>query len=327
VVLVSGPTASGKSGLAVYLAQRLDGEVINIDSVQVYSGARIGAATITEQEMQGVPHHLIGFLDPAAPWDVKKMSDVVGRTATEIRSRGKVPVLVGGGGLYVSALFGGISPLPDRDPALRAALEARDDVSLYEELVERDADRAAQLHPRDRLRVIRALETVIHRGTASAVLFADTIPPWVSGFMIVLSPPREVLYQAINTRVEAMIRGGLVEEVTHLFGTVPADSVLWRAIGYAHGRKLLEGQYVPGEFESEMQRDTRRFAKRQFTYWRNEPQKRGWSELEEPLDWTWLVDRGRIEFLCEQNQGTVARVPFMGSDLVAMLSHLSGGYP
>lgn len=319
VLLVSGPTASGKSGLAVYLARRLGGEIINIDSVQVYRGACIGAATITVPEMQGVPHHLIGFLDPAEPWDVRRMADLVGETAAQIRSRGNLPILVGGGGMYVSTLFSGISVLPDADPAVRRELEQRDDASLYRELSDRDPARAAQLHPNDRLRVIRALETVQRGGAPVGELYGDNLSPWVSGLMLVLMPPREPLYQAINARVGQMIRDGLEGEVAELMERAPADAVLWRAIGYAHARKLREGRLSFEQFQADMQRDTRRFAKRQTTFWRNEPRKRGWQELPESADWTWLADRGTIEALCGQAPGVVVRVPLIGADVVSLL--------
>lgn len=320
VLLVSGPTASGKSGVAVLLAQRLDGEVINIDSVQIYRGARIGAATITEEEMAGVPHHLIGFLDPAEPWDVRCMADRVGLVAQEIRARGKLPILVGGGGMYVSALFDGIARLPARNEAIREELEARDDESLHRELLEQDPIRAAQLHPNDRLRVIRAIEAIRERGAPTSQLFGEAFPPWVSGLMVVLSPPRDALYDAINSRVVAMVAAGLENEVAALQTSSPDDAVLWRAIGYSHAREYRDGLLSFEQFQSDMQRDTRRFAKRQTTYWRNEPRKRGWHELLPPTDWTWMVDRGRIEALCEQYPVAVIRLPLMGSEVGSMLS-------
>lgn len=320
VLLVSGPTASGKSGLAVYLALRLGGEVINIDSVQVYRGARIGAATISESEMQGVPHHLLGFLDPGEPWDVRRMAELVGATAAQIRSRGNVPILVGGGGMYVSALFSGISVLPSADPTVRRKLELREDASLYRELVERDPARAAQLHPNDRLRVIRALETIERGGASVAELHGENLPPWVVGLMIVLTPPREALYRAINARVEQMVLDGLEREVAALMQSAPADAVLWRAIGYSHARKLREGGLSFEQFQSDIQRDTRRFAKRQSTFWRNEPRKREWQECAVPADWTWLLDRGTIEELCGKESICVVRAPLMGAELVSVLA-------
>lgn len=321
VLLISGPTASGKSGLAVSLAKRLDGEVINIDSVQVYRGARIGAATIAEEEMAGIPHHGIGFLDPAEPWDVRRMADWVGQTAREIRARGRLPILVGGGGMYVSALFSGIARLPEKNETLRDELEALDSERLYLQLTESDPARAAQLHPHDRLRVIRALETIRERGASTAELYGEAFPPWVTGLMVVLCPPREPLYQAINIRVVEMVSHGLCDEVALLEESVPGDAVLWRAIGYSHARSFRAGLTSFEQFQSDMQRDTRRFAKRQMTYWRNEPRKRGWDELLPPTDWTWLGDRGRIEALCGQHPVAVIRVPLMGSEMRSLFSN------
>ena len=319
VLLISGPTASGKSALAVVLAQRLDGEVINLDSVQVYRGARIGAATISEDEMQGVPHHLIGFLDPSTPWDVRKMADLVGATAAAIRGRGRMPILVGGGGMYVSTLFAGISPLPERNETLRAELELRQSEDLYSELVERDPSRAAKLHPHDRLRIIRAIETAYTVSTAATELYKERIPPWVAGLMLVLTPPRELLYQAINTRVDQMIGDGIEDEVSELLRVVPQESVLWGAIGYAHVLRRQRGELLFEEFRELMQRDTRRFAKRQLTYWRNEPRKQGWRELCASVDWTWLTERGTIEGLCRESPVSVLRFAGMGAAGIAAL--------
>ena len=275
VLLISGPTASGKSGLAVQLALRLNGEIVNIDSVQVYRGADIGAAKITETERLGVPHHLLDIIDPEAVWDVQQHCQAVQAACIAIRSRGNLPILVGGGGLYVTALFCGLSQLPQRDVALREELEQYPSEFLYHRLSSIDPQAAARLHVNDRQRVIRAIEACEVGGVAQSESFASRGEPFVRGVGLVLEPVRTMLYAQINARVDTMFEQGLEAEARALLPRC-SDNPLRKAIGYSQLRDFLEGGCSLAQVLEIIKRDTRRFAKRQVTYWRNEPEKRGW---------------------------------------------------
>jgi tRNA dimethylallyltransferase len=277
IVVLSGPTASGKSALALALARDFPVEIVNADSLQVYRRFDIGTAKPTAAERAEVPHHLIDVADPDEPYDAGRYVREAERAIGEIRARGKVPMLVGGTGMYIRALLRGLDPLPS-DPRIRKELSMRWDAeggaALHAELTRIDPETSAKVHPSDRLRVLRALEIAAVGG----------IPPsrartaWNSGvgrhgcLFLALWPDRKTLYGNISVRTEEMFRRGLVEEVRGLLdGGIGRSLKPMTALGYRHtAAHLLDGVPLAETIEA-VKRDTRRYAKRQVTWLSSEP--------------------------------------------------------
>lgn len=277
LIVLSGPTASGKSGLALALARRFPVEIVNADSLQVYRYLDIGTAKPTSDERGEVPHHLIDVADPDEPYDAGRYVREAERAIDGIRARGKVPLLVGGTGMYIRALLRGLDPLP-RDPRVREELARRwaseGGAALHAELARIDPETAARVHPSDRFRVVRALEIAAVSG----------IPPsraraaWSAGdakhgcLFLALWPDRETLYRRIDARTEEMFRRGLTEEVRGLLARGYGRSLKpMTALGYRHAvAHLLDGVPLPETVEG-VKRDTRRYAKRQVTWLSSEP--------------------------------------------------------
>jgi len=277
LLVLSGPTASGKSGLALALARDLPVEIVNADSLQVYRYLDVGTAKPTVGERREVPHHLIDVADPDESYDAGRYVREAERAIREIRARGKVPMLVGGTGMYIRALLRGLDPLPS-DPVVRAELvrrwEEEGGGSLHAELARIDPETAAKVHPSDRPRILRALEIASVAG----------IPPsraraaWSAGdakhgsLFLALWPDRETLYRRIDARAEEMFRRGLPEEVRGLLARGYGRSLKpMMAIGYRHAvAHLLDGVPLSETIEA-VKRDTRRYAKRQVTWLSSEP--------------------------------------------------------
>ena len=218
VLLISGPTGTGKSPLGVSLAKRLDGEIINIDSVQIYRGLDIGSAKISLDQRCQVPHHLIDIYDPNHSGNVADFVANALTTIDEIQKRGKLCILVGGTTMYVTALFHGLAQLPRSDPKVRSNLESQDTATLYRRLTEVDSGRATKLHHNDRLRIIRALESSMISDTPVSALheahaFKDAP---LRALMLVQLLDRDRLYESLNRRSREMVEAGLLEEVKQL---------------------------------------------------------------------------------------------------------------
>lgn len=281
-----GPTASGKSALALALAERIGGEIVNADSMQVYRDFRILTARPTSEEEARVPHHLYGHVDAAERYSTGRWLTDALAVIADIRGRGKTPILVGGTGLYFKALTQGLADMPNVDPDIRAELMEKvaraGAPTLHAELAQRDPQTAARLEPNDAPRIIRALEVLEATGESITSFQANTKPAlgaeeWRG---IALTPDRETLYAAINVRFEKMLAAGALEEVAafaarNLDPTLPAVK--------AHGAPAL-GVYLRGELTLDQakeigQRDTRRYAKRQFTWIAN--QMPDWSRVSE----------------------------------------------
>ena len=268
VFAVCGPTASGKTSLSVTLAKKLHAEVVSCDSMQIYRGMEIGTAKPTADEMQGVPHHLMGFQDPAEPFSVSDYVALAGKVIEDIRARGKNVLLVGGTGLYARSLLKAV-PFTEnsRDDEIRGNLEAEfaaDGIEpLYARLKELDPEGAEGIHPNNMRRVIRALEYCMVTGEPFSKY---------DGKMLVLSfRDRETLYGRINLRVEQMFADGLLKEAEDYFkryGTPGQTSV--QAIGYKELFPYFEGQCSLDEAKENIKRETRRYAKRQLTWFRRE---------------------------------------------------------
>jgi tRNA dimethylallyltransferase len=278
VLAIVGATATGKSALAMALAERLRGEIVNADALQVYRGFDIGTAKPSPADRERVPHHLIDILEPHETWSAGEFARRAREAIAEIEERGKVPIVVGGSGLYQRALFAGISPIPPGDPrvrrGLRERLAAEGLAPLREELARLDPPTAARLSAGDTQRVLRALEVALVSGRPLSSWIAEQ--PFgtqgIAGIRIGLTLPRSILYDEIAGRVARMIEAGWVEEVAGLLrrGFSP-DLPAFQAIGYRQLVRHLEGGGSLQQAAAEIVRETRRFAKRQETWFRKEP--------------------------------------------------------
>lgn len=278
VLAVVGPTASGKSALAINLALALGGEIINCDSVQVYQGIQIATAKVPIAERRGIPHHLIDFVPPEVNYTAGDWAREAAAKIVEIEARGNVPILAGGTGLYLRALRHPFFSSPPTDENLRRRLTAireRHGAEHLHRLLQRlDPESALELYPRDWPRVHRALEVRLQTGTAMSSQKVIRPDPHESARrlrLLALNPPREQLYQLINSRTEAHFAAGLVEEVQTLLAQgVPRDANALGAHGYRRVVEYLEGQRdLPSAIE-QSKLDVRHYAKRQLTWFRHE---------------------------------------------------------
>jgi tRNA dimethylallyltransferase len=280
VVVISGPTASGKTALAIELARRFGGEIVNADSMQVYRGMDIGTAKPSAAERRQVPHHLLDIALPNESYHAARFAEDAERAIRAIANRGSIPFLVGGTGLYLRAALLGLNAGVGRDAGFRQALEAEhagavaagDPGRLHRRLAEVDPSSAARLHPNDLVRVIRALE--IHATTgrsATAVYGESALRPRYDALFLALDPGRDALARRIDARCEAMIASGLLQEVRALrsAGYGP-ELASMRAIGYRHMQPVIDGQDTLANVLEALKRDTRQFARRQRTWLRSE---------------------------------------------------------
>jgi tRNA dimethylallyltransferase len=278
IYAVAGPTASGKTALAVQLALHVGGEVINFDSVQIYKGIEIATAKPTEEEKRGVPHHLIDYVDPNVNYTAADWARDAAEKIAEIESRGRIPILAGGTGFYLRTLCNPLFDSPKTDEELRERLTAikedRGAEHLHGMLRRVDPESAVKLFPRDYVRVIRALEVYFQTGERFSKQQPNRAEPPEFALCIklfVLNPPRDLLYERINERTGSHFTAGLVAEVKHLQQLGVKDTT--NALG-SHGyRRVCE--YLRGErtLESAMERskqDVRNYAKRQLTWFRRE---------------------------------------------------------
>jgi len=279
IYAIAGPTASGKTALGVELALRVDGEVINFDSVQIYKAIRIATAKPTPGEMRGVPHHLIDYVDPSVNYTAADWARDATDKIVEVEGRGKVPVLVGGTGFYLRTLRQPLFDAPSTDQSLRERLrainKARGAEHLHRMLSRVDPALASTLPPMDHVRVMRGLEFYFQNGERLSDKQPDRAePPEFASRMriFVLAPPRKELYDKINARTEQHFAAGLVEEVQSLRENGLADNT--NALGAHAYRRVCE--YLRGErtLDSAIERskqDVRNYAKRQLTWFRKEP--------------------------------------------------------
>jgi tRNA dimethylallyltransferase len=275
LLIVLGPTAVGKSRVAVDLALRFGGEVISGDSIQVYRGFDVGTDKPTPETRRGVPHHLIDIVGPEVQFTAADFVREALAAAGAITGRGRLPVIAGGTGLYLKALCDGLFPGPGRDPALRAALEAevreKGLEALYRRLEALDPEYAAKVRGRDRVRIIRALEVHAATGRPISEHFRATRSP-LQGRRVVrlgLRLEREELNARIDRRVDRMFERGLVDEVRGLVARgVPESAPPFRALGYSHVLRHLRGETSRDEAAALTKIDTRHYAKRQMTWFR-----------------------------------------------------------
>lgn len=291
VLCVVGPTASGKTKMGVALAKRFDGEVVSVDSMQIYRGMTVGTAAPTAEEMEGVPHHMIAVADPAESWSAAKYAERADACIQDILRRGKLPVLVGGTGLWLDALVRGTDFAPGaQGEEIRRQLQQRlaDEgaEALLEELRRIDPEAAAKLHLKDEKRIIRALE--VYRETGMTFTehnrMTQAVPPRYEALYIGLDfTDRQDLRDRIDRRVDAMVEQGLLQEVQALLASgLPKDATALQAIGYKQFLGVSEGVITEAEAVEEVKLRSRQYAKRQLTwlrrnenihwiYWEKEP--------------------------------------------------------
>jgi tRNA dimethylallyltransferase len=274
--VVLGPTGSGKSDLAIRVALAVGGEIVNCDSLQVYRGFDIGTAKVPAAERQGVPHHLIGVIDPAQLFTAGDYARLAAQVLHEIAGRRRTPVLAGGTGFYLRALLDGLFPGPSRDETLRTRLRVREKSrpgSLHRILARLDPAAAARIHPRDKNKTMRALEVRLIEGRPMSSLFERGRAP-LAGFRPIklgLDPPRELLYECLNARAASMFERGLVDEVRHLLAAgVSRGAKPFESLGYKQALQVVEGTLTPEQALESTRLETRRYAKRQITWFRKE---------------------------------------------------------
>ncbi len=275
LVIVLGPTAVGKSRVAVDLALRFGGEVISGDSIQVYRGFDIGTDKTGPEARRGVPHHLIDIVGPEIQYTAADFVRDALDAARGIASRGRLPIVAGGTGLYIKALVDGLFPGPGRDPAVRAALEAEAAEkgldTLFRRLEAIDPDYAKKVRSRDRVRIVRALEVHITTGRPISEHFRETRSPVIGRTVVLLGLKleRETLCRRIDERVERMFARSLVDEVRGLLERgVPETAPPFKALGYSHVLRHIRGEIGLEEAVALTQTDTRQYAKRQMTWFR-----------------------------------------------------------
>lgn len=277
IVVVAGVTASGKTGLALQLARMFNGELVGADSVQVYRGFDIGSAKPTHEELDGIPHHLIDVVDPTDSIDAAHYARLADAAIEAIHARGKLPIVVGGTGLWLRALVRGLVALPEPDLAVREALEARVESegapALHVELVKVDPIAGAKIHPNDALRIVRALEVFAQMGQPLGAMreaHALGAPRYLNHF-IALDRPRDALRARIDARTHAMFAAGFVEEVAALRSTWSPDARAFGSVGYREVAQHLEGKLSRAEAELEVTRSTWVYTRRQRTWFQSEP--------------------------------------------------------
>ena len=274
LIAILGPTASGKSALAVALAQGFAGEIVNYDSVQLYRGFETGTGKLPSGERRGIPHHLLDLVDPGEVFTAGDYRNAALEVLQSMRERRKMPILVGGTGLYLLGLFEG----PPRSERLRARLKAlgerRSGNYLHRLLRRLDPEAAARIHPRDRQKIVRALEVFLLTGRPMSALLGRGRKALrgFRAFKVGLNPGRVQLHHRINRRVEQMFAAGLMSETKEAISTAnSADIKVLGALGYRQASAALRGEITEQEAVRQTQLATRRYAKRQMTWFRREP--------------------------------------------------------
>ncbi len=299
-ILIAGPTASGKSALALALAQKTGGVIVNTDSMQVYRDLRVITARPTPEEEALVPHLLYGYVDAAVNFSAGSWIVDAAKALSEARTQSRLPIFVGGSGLYFKALTRGLSAVPPIPPEIREAVRARlerDGVeALHAELARRDPAAAERLKPRDRTRIARALEVIEATGRSLSDWHRDGLPPLLpqgTFSALFLEPDRDALYARIDARFDAMLKAGALEEVERLAAR-QLDSLL--PAMKAHGVPALMA-HLRGEITLEAaaaigRADTRHYAKRQFTWFRHQLPEFAWVKPAAAEEWLWSALTG-----------------------------------
>ncbi|MCH1623698.1 tRNA (adenosine(37)-N6)-dimethylallyltransferase MiaA [Fredinandcohnia quinoae] len=275
LVVLIGPTAVGKTQLSIKLAKQLNAEIISGDSMQIYRGMDIGTAKITEEEMEGIPHHLINIRNPEDPFSVAEFQTLVRECIQKIHERGKLPMIVGGTGLYIqSVIYDYKFTDTASDPKFRIELEQQiadgGALVLYDKLKKLDPESAKRIHPNNIRRLIRALEIIHTTGTTiSENIDKQEVEELYDLAIVGLTMDREILYNRINKRVDIMMQQGLLNEVSSLYQSGLKDCQSIQAIGYKELYSYLEGKVTLETAVEQLKQNSRRYAKRQLTWFRN----------------------------------------------------------
>ena len=278
MVAIGGPTATGKTALSVALAKEFGGEVVNADSMQIYRGLDIGTAKPTAEERQGIPHHLMDFLPPEVPYSVADFTAAAAPLIEQLNSAGKLPIVTGGTGLYITSLMKGTAFAPEKtDPAIRARLQTEADeqgsAALYARLQQIDPAYAEKLHPNNLPRVIRALELFEATGRRMseqqrAALAAE--PPYRSLCICLTCRDRAELYRRIDRRVDSMLQNGVLEEAKLVYDNRETYRTAAQAIGYKEFFPYFAGEMPLNDCVNRLKQATRNYAKRQLTWFRHQ---------------------------------------------------------
>ena len=279
IICIAGPTASGKTALAVALASQIGGEVVSCDSMQVYKGMDIGTAKPTTEEMENIPHHMLDVAEPWEDFSVSRYCEMAAPIVDNILSRGKTAIIAGGTGLYMDALIRGNSFAPFPSTGMREKLEAQADAEGMEAMLSLlrsiDPESAARLHLADRKRIIRALEVYYETGetiTAHNLKTQATPPRYKPVWFALEDTERTELYKRIDSRVDKMLAAGLIDEIKGLLSRgIPEKCTAMQAIGYKEFIDALHGRCSVEEAAALVQQSSRRYAKRQLTWFRRNP--------------------------------------------------------
>lgn len=273
LIVLAGPTASGKTGLALRLAEAIDGEIVCCDSMTVYREMEIGTAKPSAEERARIPHHLLDVVSPNEHFTAGDFSRQARTALAEITARGRVPIIAGGTGLYLRALIDGLFPAPPQDPALRERLRQRESPHLHRILTRLDRAAAAIIHPNDQPKLVRAIEV-------SLAARKPITEQWslgrerLTGYRILrlgLQPERAALYQRIDQRAATMFARGLVQETEALLARYGMQRSL-QSLGYAEACAILTGEMTESDAIAQAQQGHRNYAKRQGTWFRREPE-------------------------------------------------------
>lgn len=296
IVVVCGPTASGKTALAVDLAKRFNGEIVSADSMQIYKKLDIASAKPTEEEKQGVVHHLMDFLPPEKSFSVAEYVRLARETITDIATRGKLPVIAGGTGLYINSLvdnvqFDETESNEDFRLEMQKLADEKGNEALWQELNEIDKNAAAELHPNNRGRIIRALE--IHRTSGRTITEAKAMSrleetPYEPCMIALNYVDRQQLYDRINKRVDIMLQQGLLREAKEFFSHDDYSTAA-QAIGYKELKPYFDGEKPLEECIERLKQQTRRYAKRQLTWFRRDSRIH-WITVNSDTDYTEILE-------------------------------------
>ena len=277
MLAVIGPTATGKTALGVALAERFGGEIISADSMQLYKGLTVGTAKVTPEETHGIPHHAVDLLEPDQPFSVADFTALAGRLEADLSARGKLPILVGGTGLYVQSFLYGVRFTAEKTPdglreQLAAELKEKGPAAMYAELQTADPEAAAAIHPNNQVRVLRALEHYRATGKKLSEQKAASLPPEKPYRSLILGldfPDRAQLYHRIDLRVDRMMEQGLLDEAKLVYDNRGRFKTAAQAIGYKEFFPYFAGESDVGPCVEKLKQASRNYAKRQLTWFRH----------------------------------------------------------
>ena len=277
VLAVVGPTATGKTALGVVLAEQFGGEIISADSMQIYKGLDVGTAKVTPEETHGIPHHAVDLLEPDQTFSVADFTALAGTLEADLSARGRLPILVGGTGLYVQSFLYGVRFTAEKAPdglreQLAAELAEKGPAALYEELKQVDPEAAAAIHPNNQVRVLRALEHYRATGRRLSEQKAASLPPERPYRALVLGldfPERAQLYRRIDLRVDKMLDAGLLDEAKLVYDHRQTYRTAAQAIGYKEFFSYFEGTAPLDACTEKLKQASRNYAKRQLTWFRH----------------------------------------------------------